>query len=292
MKIGIGTAQFGLNYGISNKEGKTEISEVINILNVASQNNIRVIDTAAMYGSSEDAIGVSLPHINYHFDVVTKTPKFSSPAISEDDIYLFEDTFFKSLSKLKQPYVYGLLIHDSENLRKPNGNLFLKKMMEFKQEGLVKKVGVSVYTGDQIDYIIGEYEIDLIQLPMNILDQRLLLSGHLTKLKKANVEIHIRSVFLQGLLLMNPEGLSSYFNPVKPHIKEYHDFIKEKGISPLQAALGFVLCMEDVDTAICGINNHLQLKEICNAATFHEYINYDRFAITDEAILNPSKWRN
>lgn len=292
MKIGIGTAQFGLNYGITNKEGKTELPEVTNILNVASQNNIRIIDTAALYGSSEDALGASLPHVSYQFDVVTKTIKFSTPNITEDDIGLFEDTFFKSLRKLKQQYVYGLLMHDSENLRIPNGNRLLKKMIEFRQKGLVKKIGVSVYTGVQIDYILGEYEIDVVQLPINILDQRLLLSGHLTKLKEANVEIHARSVFLQGLLLLSPEALSSYFNPVKTHIKEYNDFIKESGISPLQAALGFALSLNEVDTVICGVNNHQQLKEICNVAASHNYINFDRFAITDESILNPSKWEN
>ncbi len=289
MKLGIGTVQFGLDYGISNKEGKTPPDEVVRILEIAKENCIRIIDTAALYGSSEEALGEVLPQ-GHSFDIVTKTPKFSE-SISETDVLLLEETYHQSLQKLKQSSLYGLLFHNADDLLASKGYLLWDKMMELKSRGLVRKIGVSVYTGAQIDKILEKYAIDLIQIPLNILDQRLLRAGYLEKLKRAGVEIHVRSVFLQGLLLMDPETLPPYFNSVKEHLRKYHLYLREKNLTPLQSALGFVLGIKEVDAVICGVNNYVQLLELCSAAKSSAIENFDRFALSDEAILNPAQWK-
>lgn len=289
MKLGIGTVQFGLDYGISNKEGRTPENEVVEILRTAPQYGISVIDTAALYGTSEEVLGRTLP-TDHKFEIITKTPGFSKKEIAKDNISFLEETFYESLKRLNQRSIYGLLVHNADDILTKNGYLLVDKMNKLKEEGLVKKIGVSVYTAEQINRILERYQIDLIQLPVNVLDQRLILSGHLLELKKAKVEVHARSIFLQGLLLLNPEELSNYFDSIKTHLNGYHEFIKQQGLSPVQAAIGFVMGLKDVDAVIFGVNNLQQLKEVCTnmGPLPSEY--FSHFGITDEFVLNPVHW--
>jgi aryl-alcohol dehydrogenase-like predicted oxidoreductase len=295
MKLGIGTAQFGLEYGISNQEGKTSLSEVKKIIEVAALNQARIIDTAPAYGESEEVLGKTLPP-QHSFDIVTKTPKFSKDSITKKDAQLLEDTFYQSLGRLNQSSIYGLLVHHADDLLAKDGYLLLEKMIELKQEGLVKKIGVSIYTGGQIDRILDKYSIDFIQIPINVLDQRLLFSGHLHKMKKLKIEIHARSIFLQGLLLMPPDHLPSYFDSIRAHLKNYYEFILQQKISPLQAAISFVTGLSEIDVVIVGINNCQHLQEILLEAFKNKsggLVSQDLvyFALKDSSILNPSKWR-
>ena len=289
-KIGVGAVQFGLDYGISNSDGITPIEEVRKILTFAKEQRLRVIDTAASYGISEEVLGKTFPQEN-DFDVVTKTPRFERKDASSC-AELLEQTFLRSLKHLHCSHVYGLLIHHADDLLQDEGGLLIEKMKELKERGVVNKIGVSVYSADQVDRILDRFKVDLIQLPLNVLDQRLLISGHLSQLKKEGIEVHARSVFLQGLLLMNPKSLPSYFDSVKPHLVYYHDCLLRNGWSPVQAALSFVTALDEVDVVICGVNNHLQLHALCNSVTSVETDAFTKFAIQDENILNPSKWKN
>ncbi|HHT9112408.1 MAG TPA: aldo/keto reductase [Candidatus Wunengus sp. YC65] len=290
MKIGLGTVQFGLDYGISNSEGVTPLEEVREVLTVATRNNIRVIDTAAMYGGSEEVLGKTLPNGN-DFDIVTKTPRFDE-VNTENKAEFLEQTFRRSLKKMNRTSVYGLLIHNADDLLGNTGNLIIGKMKELKEEGIVKKIGVSVYSSEQIDKILDRLDIDIVQLPINVLDQRLLMSGHLAKVKNDGIEIHARSAFLQGLLLMEPTALPSYFDFIKPHLKQYRDSLHQYRLTPLQAALSFVAGINEVDVVVCGVNNHLQLEELCGSLMSIDPAMFSNFAIYDEDILNPSKWKN
>lgn len=291
MKLGLGTVQLGVDYGISNQDGKTSLQEAAKVLEIAAHNNVRVIDTAAQYGTSEVVLGkcLSVPH---RFFIVTKVPKFPSHPITYADIQWMNDIFEQSLLKLRQKSIYGIMVHSAEDLFAENGHLIMETMLAFKKRGLVQKVGVSVYTGDEIDRILDQYPIDLIQLPINVFDQRLLQTRHLHKLKQANVEIHARSVFLQGLLLMHPEQLPSYFDRFKPHICDYQQFIQRQGLSPIQAALMFVHELKEIDHVICGVNNSQQLQEILNCLQGPaSEVDFSSFAVNDPGLLNPSYWK-
>lgn len=291
LKLGLGTVQFGLDYGISNNEGKSGVEEVRKILHLADQSGVKVIDTAALYGTSEEALGEALPE-NHPFSIVTKTPKFSEPCITDDHVNMLEETFYHSLAKMRQTSVYGLLIHHADDLLAENGFALMEKMQSLKQEGLVKKIGVSVYTGNQIDALLERFPIDIIQLPINVLDQRLLAGGHLRRLKRQGVEIHARSVFLQGLLLMDHSRLPVYFRQVQKHLQEYHQMLDEYRVTPLQAALSFVAGIEEIDTLVCGVNNTNQLAEIINGLQHAPKMPaFAKYALFDEAIVNPSLWK-
>ena len=168
----------------------------------------------------------------------------------------------------------------------------MNRLLKLKQNGLVSKVGVSVYSGSQIDQVMERFQIDLVQLPINVLDQRLLQSGHLQKLKSVGVEIHARSTFLQGLLLMELQNVPEYFDVIRKNLESYHRFIRVRGLTPIQAALGFVLGLQEIDQVICGVNNALQLGEICEAAQVEVDSNeLAEFAIADESIVNPALWQ-
>ncbi|TBL67788.1 aryl-alcohol dehydrogenase [Paenibacillus thalictri] len=291
-KIGIGTVQFGLDYGISNQNGKTSIQEVENILTVAKELDIKYIDTAHLYGSSEEILGLSEVSKFGDYKVITKTPKFSDLILESDALYLYQ-TLLRSLNKLRNTSVYGLLMHDADDLLKSGSDLLYNKLLEIKQEGLAGKIGVSVYNSMQIQSIIDHYPVDIIQLPLNVFDQRLIENRMLNKLKQNNIEIHVRSVFLQGLLLMEPSALPSFFNKYKTHIVKYRNYLEQHNISPLEAALSFVSSQTTIDCVICGINNAAQLREIY-AASKKKYdvnkLNLSQFALHDEKIINPSNW--
>lgn len=290
MKLGLGTAQFGFNYGISNHDGQTSEGEAKRVLAVALKNGIRVIDTAALYGNSEEVVGKVLPK-DHSFNLVTKTVRINKNRIKTHDAELIAQAFEKSLENLRCNSVYGLMIHNANDLLATDGFLLYETLLRLKSMGRVKKIGVSVYSAHQIDKILTKYSIDIVQLPLNILDQRLLRSNLLSKLKNSGIEIHIRSVFLQGLLLMNPETLTPYFDSVRQHLFRYHAFLRENCITPLEAALGFVCGLDHVDAVICGVNNHAQLDEICSSCKPLPQSIFSEFAVSDTSILDPSNWR-
>lgn len=291
MKLGLGTVQFGLNYGIANPDGQTSAEEVTEILVVAQQNDVHVIDTAALYGNSEEVLGNVLP-AGHQFKLITKTVRFDTERITPEDASLLEQVFVSSLQKLRSTSVYGLMIHNVNDVLAQDGCRLMDSLVSLRQRGLVTKIGVSVYTAEQIEIVLEQFEIDIIQLPINVLDQRLLQGGQLAKLKAAGVEIHARSAFLQGLLLMEPSTLSSHFDTVKPHLNRYQEYLLQRGITPVQAALGFVAGLDEIDVVICGVNNHQQLEELCTATTPLPAMDFHDFAINDDLILNPSKWQD
>jgi aryl-alcohol dehydrogenase-like predicted oxidoreductase len=291
MKLGLGTAQFGMIYGAFNRHGQTTIHEVVQILEVCAGFKVHVIDTAASYGESEQVIGQCLPRA-HHFKIVTKTPYFKVSKITEQQASDLEKTFELSLRKLNQSSIYGLLIHNPENLLAENSVLLWETMQVLKQQGRVVKIGVSVYTRHQIDQLLARYNLDLLQVPINVFDQRLIEAGYLKRLKERGIEIHARSPFLQGLLVTDLVHLHPYFDFIKDHIIAYRKYIETYGLSPTQAAIGFLKNMDEIDTIIVGVETIDQLKQII--ADFHKespVINFSRFAIHEEKVINPALWK-
>ncbi|MCP4703790.1 MAG: aryl-alcohol dehydrogenase [candidate division Zixibacteria bacterium] len=289
-RLGLGTVQFGLDYGISNQQGQNSIKEAGQILSEAKTLGVEILDTSPNYGTSEEVLGKCLVE-NSHFNIVTKTPIFDEETITEQSGILLTEYFEKSLERLGCDKLYGLLVHHAENLLTLGGKYLIKSLNELKSKGLVNKIGVSVYNGEQIDKILDVIEPDIVQLPINLFDQRLIDSGHLVKLKKLGTEIHARSVFLQGLLLMQSENIPDYFEPIKNDIDNYFLYLKEQDVSPQEAALNFAKNIEEIDYIILGVNSVNQLKENVNAFNKKVNINFKRFAIVDEKFINPTSWK-
>jgi aryl-alcohol dehydrogenase-like predicted oxidoreductase len=291
-KLGLGTAQFGSIYGISNARGKVSEAEVRSILELAAEQGISVLDTATVYGDAESMIGACLPD-GADYRIVTKTPSFRSAAISNNDAHTLRRAFQNSLTNLRQHSIYGLLAHQAEDLLTRNGAWLYDEMEKLKKDGLVQKIGVSVYTGEQINRILDQFEIDIIQVPVSVVDQRLVTDGHVAELKARNIEIHARSVFLQGLLLMPLESLNPYFDSARDNLTNFDLIMREAGLSTLEGALAFVNGLEEIDCTLIGVCSRDELAEIIRAASTSrpERVDFSRFACNDEGIVNPSMWR-
>ena len=287
-KLGLGTVQWGCQYGISNQAGKTSLEEVALILQRARYNDIATIDTASMYGDAEAVLGA---HELTAFKVVTKTPRFGIDSTSPIHASQLRTTYFNSLSKLGLDSTYGLLMHGANDLLMPGGILLLDELCELRNRGLVRKIGVSVYDSTELDAVLALWTPDIVQLPLSVFDQRLITSGHLKRLKDLDVEVHVRSVFLQGLLLMPLQRIPAFFNPITELIARWHDATREQSMSPAEAALSFVRDLPEVDTVLVGVESVSQLDEILSSFSINRTFVAHGLSCDDARFLNPGLWR-
>jgi aryl-alcohol dehydrogenase-like predicted oxidoreductase len=289
MKIAIGTAQFGLDYGVSNTQGQSSSKQALEILEYACHNGISFLDTAPSYGNSEEVLGNIKSSQNY--EIITKTPSFNSKIITNYNVKKLRILYRQSLIKLKRDKVYGLLVHNCNDLFKPGGEKLINEMRNIKLSGKIEKIGVSVYNGDQVNRLLNEYDIDLIQVPINILDQRLIKSNMLEKIKNHGIEIHARSVFLQGLLLMPLESTPAYFYPIKKQLEGFTIKSKELSVSKLELALGFVKSIDTIDKIIIGVSSLRQLSEVINSRRIQaDFFDFNNLSVGDERFIDPSQW--
>jgi aryl-alcohol dehydrogenase-like predicted oxidoreductase len=278
-KLALGTVQFGLDYGVTNQRGQVTIEEVNNILDFAKDNGVRVLDTASNYGNSEKILG----DIGVNdFQIITKTTS------SKDGVNGIIKGFNQSLERLNRKTVDGLLIHNIEEVESKQFEFIFKELTELKQQGLINKIGFSTYTPEQVDFVLKNFDFDLIQVPFNVFDTRLLQGGQLQRLKNKGVEVHARSVFLQGILL-DFDNLSDYFSTWKGQFNEYQIMTKERGLSLLEYALNFVLAVQEIDRVLVGVNSELQLKGILQA--INKRSDLSAYPINEINLLNPSLWK-
>ena len=289
-KLALGTVQFGMSYGVSNKHGQTTREQIIKILELAQKNDIRVLDTASSYGNSENILGGVLD--DFDCKIILKTPHFNDEVSIIKQLELLNKTFSRSLQFLGRDKAYGLLIHNCNDLFNYCGEKLFGEMERLRSSGLVKKIGVSVYTGEQIDLLLNNFDIDIIQLPINILDQRLINSGRLEKLKQHGVEVHARSVFLQGLLLMPIKSIPSYFLPIKKNLESFSNKADELSISKLELALGYVSGIKEIDKVVVGVNTVKQFKQIIDASiTKVIFSEFNSLSVNDSKFVDPSCWK-
>jgi len=291
MKLAIGTVQFGLDYGVTNQIGKTSTDEVKRILEHAKNQNIQMIDTSPAYGESEEVLGKQ--NLD-SFKVITKAVYIKSDNIENEDLVEIENSFQQSLRTLGGDAIDGLFIHNAKDLYKVGSQRLYEKLMEFKERGLVKKIGVSVYDRLEIDELYNKYSFDMIQLPINVLDQRLDDGLIFKELKRKNVEIHVRSIFLQGLLLNEISSLPNQFKRVFPMLEEYFLNLKNAEMSKMEGALKYIYDIEEIDYAVVGINNVSQLQQITkafnNIRENERKMNFSKYACHERRIIDPRKW--
>lgn len=292
MRLGLGTAQFGLDYGVSNARGKVPRSEVQRILDLAAASAVPVLDTAPSYGDSEAAIGTVLAR-GADFRVVTKTPVFDGETIGRDDVRLLIETFRRSRETLQRERLHALLFHRAADILKPGGGLLVDAALRLIESGEVAKIGVSVYTAAEIDRVLELFTPDVVQLPINVFDQRLIASGHVSRLRELGSEIHVRSVLLQGLLLMEPRRLPRYLEAYSGHMSRYFEAVSAAGLTALEAALGFAMSV-DADIALIGVTSVGELDEALRCAARAPgpaALPYELFALDDAGLLDPSRWQ-
>jgi aryl-alcohol dehydrogenase-like predicted oxidoreductase len=283
-RIGLGTVQFGTDYGISNTAGQVPAAEVSAILAAAQEAGIRVLDTAASYGSAEEVLGRAL-RPDHRFDIVTKTLPLA------DGLEAVENRARRSLKLLGHQPAEAILVHAAKDLAGPDGPRLWALLQRLRDEGLFKRIGISTYFADGPLELARRYRPDIVQIPFSILDQRLKQNGELARLKDLGTEIHVRSIFLQGLLLMDPTRLPARLTHSGPALAAIRSGIEQAGLTPLSAAIGFVLTQEEVDIAIVGVTSRDELSEIviASGAKLPEF-DWPACAIDDPVTLTPSLW--
>lgn len=283
--LGLGTAQFGLDYGIANDRGICPPEDVAAILEMASASSIGVLDTAPAYGTAEQVLGEVLPAA-HRFRIVTKTPHLGGLRHADEVGRAVRDAFAASRAKLRRDRLAGLLTHNANDLLRPGGPALWAAMVELKQAGEVERIGASVYSAGQLAAVLERYPLDLVQLPWNAVDGRI-GPPLLAALAARGIELHARSVFLQGLLLAPPAHAARVSAAAEALVGRWRDAVGTA--DPLAAALGAVIGRKEIGTALVGVTRPEELAGILRAVAAPPA----PVAVapsTDDLVLNPALW--
>jgi aryl-alcohol dehydrogenase-like predicted oxidoreductase len=273
-KIGLGTVQFGIPYGISNKSGQTSVAEVTSILNYAKEKGIDVLDTASAYGTSEEVLGQN--NLEY-FNIVSKF-------LIQNNEQNISTQLHASLKLLNINSLYGYLAHRALDV--VNNPELWDELNKFKEKGFIKKIGFSFNEINEMEAVLAAgFTPDIIQIPFNYLDNR--FQTYMIDLKSKGCEIHTRSPFLQGLFFSDTSDLNPFFDEIKPILTQLQEYGNELP--------GMLLkhCIEKpfVDKVIFGVNTLAQLQENIKSMMNAKNLPLNERKV-NESILIPSKWPN
>ena len=284
-RLALGTAQFGSDYGVANFTGQVCRIEMGAILDKAWEAGIDTLDTAIAYGNCEERLGRAGVA---KWKVVSKLPEI--PKNYKDVHGWVENMVTASLVRLNIPRFYGLLLHRPDQLTDSNGETLYSALEGLKAQELVEKIGVSIYDPVELEKFESNFPSDLVQAPLNVLDRRMIDSNSLERLKSAGTEIHIRSVFLQGLLLMASDKRPKEFNKWRSLFGRWDRWLIERGIESVQACLATVLAQPEVDKIVIGVDSVEQLKEVIAGMESSVELPPKSLSSADLDLINPSRW--
>jgi aryl-alcohol dehydrogenase-like predicted oxidoreductase/RimJ/RimL family protein N-acetyltransferase len=281
--IALGTAQFGMHYGIANRHGQPGINDIREILAVARDGGIRTIDTAMLYGDSELRLGEAGVR---DFDIVTKLGPVPLDVTNVSEWVKGEVD--RSRKRLGVDRLHGLLLHRPGQLLEERGNQLADALQTLRADGITRSIGVSVYDPSELESLQQLGVVDLVQAPFNAVDRRMI--PHLVKLKAGGTEVHTRSAFLQGLLLLRGPARPAAFSRWNSLWSLYESWLDQMRLTPLEANLGYVLSIPDIDRVVIGVESPSQLKEIVNAAMGSPVSPPPGLQSHDAELINPSLW--
>jgi aryl-alcohol dehydrogenase-like predicted oxidoreductase len=285
VRLALGTVQFGTSYGVANADGQVPVNEVRRILRYARENGIDMLDTAIAYGDSESRLG-SIGVASWR--VVSKLPAQSAECADVAD--WVRAAVRGSLTRLGVSRLYALLLHRPEQLLTAGGEALYRALKALKAEGLVGRIGISIYEPAELDAIVARFPVDVVQAPFNILDRRLLESGWLARLKAQSVELHVRSVFLQGLLLMPAGQRPRKFERWQSLWDAWHAWLSQAELTPLQACVRYVMSFTEIGAAVVGVDSLTQLAQIVQSGEGELPAVPTSLGCTDTDLLNPARW--
>ncbi len=283
-RLALGTVQFGLEYGIANRQGRVSVAAGRQILEQGRKAGMDLLDTAIAYGDSEQRLGEIGTS---EWQVVTKLPSVPDGC---DDVDSWVSAEVKgSLSRLRRANLSGLLLHRPEQLLSPFGDRLYAALVGVKKDGLVSKIGVSIYDPSEL-HALRRFRFDIVQAPFNVLDRRLLDTGWLGRLAGEGSELHVRSVFLQGLLLMTPSERPGRFHRWASLWSRWDGWLRDAGVTSLQGCLGFVLSFSEIDRIIVGVDDPQQLRQILEAVRNPVPQPPAELTSLDVELVNPAGW--
>ena len=287
-KFIIGTAQIGSIYGISNeRKKKLSFIEIKKILKKSRSLGIKDLDTAISYNNDKilGKVGVKSFNINTKVSIF----KFKN---KNDITKFYEKKIIKSLKNLKIKKFNSILIHNPDELKKDNNSkLIYKSLILLKKKKLFRKIGISIYNFNQLKRLLKYYKFDIIQLPFNVFDQRLIKNNFIEKLHSKKIEIHVRSIFLQGLLLMKNNKINKKFKKWKKAINKWAEYTQDDRLIKLNTCINFVKSNSRISRILVGVNSVKELEEINNSK--FKCINLPNFKLINKnKLINATYWKN
>lgn len=284
-RLALGTVQFGQPYGVANTSGQVQMDEARTIITQAWMAGIDTLDTAIAYGGCEGILG-EIGVDRWH--VVTKLPEVPGGDTSEQEWIM--NAVRGSLERLNIDQLHAILLHRPQQLLESNGEDIHAALLGLKEDGMVEKWGVSIYHPEELDSLWSLFRPDLVQAPFNILDRRIQTTGWLGRMKRSGTEVHVRSIFLQGLLLMSSDRRPGAFHYWQNIWDEWDHWLESQKLTPVQACLGFALSRPEIDRVIVGVDSHQQLMEILDNAETRVPDPPRSLATDDINLINPSRW--
>jgi aryl-alcohol dehydrogenase-like predicted oxidoreductase len=285
MKLALGTVQFGLDYGVANQTGRISFSDAKTIIQQSAVGGIDTLDTAIAYGASEATLG-QVGVEGWH--VITKLPAL--PDDCQGVGAWVTAQIEQSMRRLRVSQLQGVLLHRPDDLLGENGSSLVKAIEGLKAEGFTRQIGVSVYAPEQLEKLTAIMALDLVQAPLSILDRRLVASGWASRLKDRGTEVHVRSAFLQGLLLMPSAQRPVKFALWSEIWVEWSRWLERTGLTPVQACLAYVLGVAEVDKVVIGVDSLVQLNQIFIASKAVLPSLPDWPQPVDMKLINPALW--
>ena len=282
-RLVLGGAQLGLPYGILNGGETLSREEVARILDTAAGNGIDAIDTAIAYGQSELVIGETAQN---RFKIISKLPPIPSDVSNVSQ--WVRTQVDASLSRLKCSSLDALLLHRSQDLTDAHGAELYAAINSLKVEKIIQRFGVSIYAPDELTGIIGTFDIDVVQAPLNVFDRRIL--GVIDQLTALNIEVHVRSVFLQGVLIAKPENRPQRFQPWSEHFARFDEWVNASGMSAMACCLGFALQQSGVAKLVIGTTSPESLTEILTSIPSRKLEVPADLQSSSEQLIDPRVW--
>lgn len=285
MKLALGTVQFGLDYGVANKSGRVSKQEAGAILQRAQASGLDTLDTAIAYGDSEAVLGqLGIEGWN----TVTKLP--AMPQDCQNVAQWVHAQIEQSMARLGVTQLHGVLLHRPAQLLEKFGPALYGALQSIKAQGIARKIGVSVYGPAELEVLFNAYALDLVQSPLNILDRGLVESGWASRLHDAGVEVHTRSAFLQGLLLMPTSQRPAKFNRWTNIWGAWDGWLEHEGLTPVQACLRYLMNLPQIDRVVVGVDTTAQLDQIIDAADGKLATLPEFDMLQDARLINPASW--
>jgi aryl-alcohol dehydrogenase-like predicted oxidoreductase len=285
-KLSLGTAQFGFDYGISNRCGAVSDECLGKILSKAEDAGINMLDTAPEYGNAERRLGA---YGMQKWKVGSKVPSLPGGDVFVRDLVL--KSIERTLSHLQISQLDSYIVHRATDLLGDSGDFLFETLRQLKEEGTVEKIGASTYNVTEIESILNRYDLDLFQTPFNVFDQAMIRTPKLKTLKSKNTEVHARSVFLQGLLLLNESDRPKYFGKWDSLWRRYDQWLTDNEVSAFEANLSFV-CNQQFDRMVVGVDSFEQFSQLLHVLTNLPVLNHsaERLHCADKTLTNPSLW--
>ena len=296
MKLCLGTVQFGMDYGVQGGS-RPSVKDAVAMLDFAVRNGVDSIDTAAAYGTAEEVVGEFLSSRTVPRDAVQVVSKFGMDIFGGVSAEEFPDRLRaaaeRSLKRLRTDYLDAFICHVPSAA---GDAAVVSAMAALKETGLARHVGFSVYETAEAMACLASDGVDFIQAPFSVFDQRIKSSGVLAKAAAKGVDVHTRSAFVQGLMLMPPASIPSHLAATKPYVEDLESLCRKHGITRRALALAYVKAQPEISHLVFGVDSMAQLKEIID--DFNQTIPTDavtdiaaRFASVPADIFMPNKWR-